>query len=385
MYYYIRVCNGGLGIPGLDNEIHNMKTPRDLYIITTAKKRDDLSWMGECAKLGITSDPMINPGGISVKVDSWNNIAKYVNVYGAFFIFDEQRLTGSGPWVKSFYKISKKNQWILLSATPGDSWPDYIPVFIANGFYKNKTEFNREHVIYCRYTTYPLIEGYINEKKLRAFQRQILVNMEDLRTAVEHHIVCPVEYNKELYRTIKRDRWNFYDEEPIQETGKLCYLERKVTNSDPSRVKKFCDLVKKNDKAIIFYNFDYELEIIRKSLKDMKVPFSEWNGHVHDPLPEGERWMYIVQYTAGCEGWNCTSANVIIFYSQNYSYKVMTQAAGRINRMNTPYKDLYYYHLRSYSQIDLAIKRALSMKKDFNERSYAKINKNTKIEAPKPA
>lgn len=385
VYYYIKVCCGGLGIPSLDFGLHDMTMPRDLYIITTAKKRDDLSWMEECSKIGLTSDPMINPGGVCVTIDSWNNIKKYTNVCGAFFIFDEQRLVGSGAWVKSFYKISKKNKWILLSATPGDTWSDYIPVFVANGFYKNKTEFNREHAVFSRYTSYPKIERYVETGRLVKYRRQILVNMEDMRTAVEHHIDCPVEYNKELYRTIKRDRWNFYDNEPIEETGKLCYLERKVTNSDSTRIKKLCDLVKKHDRAIIFYNFDYELEIIREVLNTMNVPFAEWNGHKHDPLPEGDRWMYVVQYAAGCEGWNCTSTNVIIFYSQNYSYKVMTQAAGRINRLNTKYTDLYYYHLRSYSQIDLAIRRALQMKQNFNESSYAKINKKAKNEIRKAA
>ena len=292
-------------------------------------------------------------------------------MYGAFFIFDEQRVVGGGAWVKAFYQIAKKNKWILLTATPGDTWSDYIPVFVANGFYKNKTQFNNIHTIYSPHCTkYPKIEGYRDTGVLIRYRNQILVNMKDQRQTVEHHLETVCDYNKDLYRTIQKDRWNFYDKVPIEETGKLCYLERRVVNEDHSRIVKLANLLLMHDKAIIFYNFDYELEMLRELMKSMKILYAEWNGHLHETLPKGDRWCYLVQYAAGCEAWNCTTTNVIIFFSQNYSYKVMKQSAGRINRMNTPFKDLYYYHLRSYAPIDIAIKRALSLKKNFNEKSY---------------
>lgn len=370
-YYYIYVCDGMLKVND-KGSLRKMNTPRDLYIITTAKKRDDRSWLDEAAPFCITEDPFSNPSNIRITIDSWNNIKKYMKVAGAFFIFDEQRIVGSGAWVKAFYKIAQKNKWILLTATPGDTWTDYIPVFIANGFYKNKTEFNREHVIFSRYSKYPKIERYERTGTLIKHRNDILVNMKDKREAVERHIEVTCEYNKELYRVIKKDRWNPYDKEPIAETGKLCYLERRVSNEDPSRIKQLIKLLEENIKVIIFYNFDYELEIIREVCDSMCIRYSEWNGHKHEPLPEEGNlgWAYLVQYAAGCEAWNCITTNVIIFYSQNYSYKVMKQSAGRINRMNTPYKELYYYHLRSYSPIDMAIKRALSLKKNFNEKAY---------------
>ena len=371
-YYYIRVCSGGIKIND-EGGLKEMQTPKDLIIITTAKKRDDGSWYDELAPFCITKNSMDNPSHVSVTIDSWNNIKKYANTYGAFFIFDEQRVVGTGEWVKAFYKIAHKNQWILLTATPGDTWSDYIPVFIANGFYKNKTQFRNMHIDYDPYCTkFPKIRGYRNTGMLVKYRSQILVNMKDKREAVEHHIEIPCEYNKTLYKTVKKDRWNPYDKEPIAETGKLCYLERRVSNEDPSRIAKLIELLNSNLKVIIFYNFDYELKIIREVCDNMCIRYSEWNGHKHEPLPEEGNlgWAYIVQYAAGCEAWNCITTNVIIFYSQNYSYKVMAQSAGRINRMNTPYKDLYYYHLRCYSPIDIAIKRALALKKNFNEKSY---------------
>lgn len=370
-YYYIFVCGGRVKINDA-GAYKPMQTPRDLIIITTAKKRDDGSWFDELAPFCILENAMDNPSHISVTVDSWNNIKKYTNTFGAFFIFDEQRIVGSGAWVKAFYKIAQKNQWILLTATPGDTWADYIPVFVANGFYKNKTQFNNRHAVYSRYAKFPKIEKYIDTGILIKYRNQILVNMKDKREAVEHHVEIPCEYNKILYRAVKKDRWNPYDKEPIAETGKLCYLERRVSNEDPSRIRQLIKLLEENLKVIIFYNFDYELEIIREVCDSMCIRYNEWNGHKHEPLPEEGNlgWAYLVQYAAGCEAWNCITTNVIIFYSQNYSYKVMAQSAGRINRMNTPYKDLYYYHLRSYSPIDMAIKRALSLKKNFNEKSY---------------
>lgn len=370
-YYYISVCGGSIAING-KGSLRKMKTPRDLFIITTAKKRDDYSWFDELSEFLITMHPEVNPSHISVTVDSWNNIKKYTNTIGAFFIFDEQRVVGSGAWVKAFYKIAKKNQWILLSATPGDTWSDYIPVFVANGFYRNKTDFNQQHVIFSRFSKFPKIERYVDTGVLVKYRNQILVNMKDNRTARSHHINIDCEYNKELYRLVKRERWNPYDEEPIQETGKLCYLERRVCNEDPSRITALTKLLEENIKVIIFYNFDYELEILRELCDAMCIRHNEWNGHRHEPVPEegNTGWAYLVQYAAGCEAWNCITTDTIIFYSQNYSYKVMTQSAGRINRLNTPFEDLYYYHLRSHAPIDMAISRALSLKKNFNEKSY---------------
>ena len=370
-YYYISVCKGMVKVNN-KGSLREMESPRDLFIITTAKKRDDESWYDELAPFCITKNEIDNPSHVRVTVDSWNNIKKYVNIYGAFFIFDEQRVVGSGAWVKAFYKIAKKNQWILLTATPGDTWADYIPVFVANGFYRNKTEFNSIHAVFSRYAKFPKIERYERTDVLNKYRRQILVNMKDKREAVEHHVEVLCKYNKELYRTIKKDRWDPYDKKPIEETGKLCYLERRVSNDDSSRIAEMRKLLEQNLKVIIFYNFDYELETLRELCDAMCIRYNEWNGHKHEPVPdEGNLgWAYHVQYAAGCEAWNCITTNVIIFYSQNYSYKVMTQSAGRINRMNTPFKDLYYYHLRSYSPIDLAIKRALALKKNFNEKSY---------------
>ena len=370
-YYYISVCKGMVKVNN-KGSLRKMESPRDLFIITTAKKRDDESWYDELAPFCITKNEIDNPSHVRVTVDSWNNIKKYVNIYGAFFIFDEQRVVGSGAWVKAFYKIAKKNQWILLTATPGDTWADYIPVFVANGFYRNKTEFNSIHAVFSRYAKFPKIERYERTDVLNKYRRQILVNMKDKREAVEHHIEILCKYNKELYRTIKKDRWDPYDKKPIEETGKLCYLERRVSNDDSSRIAEMKKLLEQNLKVIIFYNFDYELETLRELCDAMCIRYNEWNGHKHEPVTEEGNlgWAYLVQYAAGCEAWNCITTNVIIFYSQNYSYKVMTQSAGRINRMNTPFKDLYYYHLRSYSPIDLAIKRALALKKNFNEKSY---------------
>lgn len=368
-YYYIFVCKGMVKVNN-KGSLREMESPRDLFIITTAKKRDDESWYDELAPFCITKEAKDNPSGINVTIDSWNNIKKYQNVYGAMFIFDEQRLVGSGAWVKAFYNIARKNQWILLTATPGDTWKDYIPMFVANRYFKNPTDFKRQHAILNPYIR-GKIDSYYNTAKLVKYRNEILVNMKDKREAVEHHIEILCKYNKELYRTIKKDRWDPYDKKPIEETGKLCYLERRISNDDSSRIAEIRNLLEQNPKVIIFYNFDYELETLRELCDNMRITYNEWNGHKHEPVPDNNiGWAYLVQYAAGCEAWNCITTNVIIFYSQNYSYKVMTQSAGRINRMNTPFKDLYYYHLRSYSPIDLAIKRALALKKNFNEKSY---------------
>lgn len=357
-YYHIR--EGGTVEP-----FSPMKNPRDLYIITEAKKRNEKEWDGELSWFGLSR-------GDKVTVDSWQMILKYANIKGAFFIFDEDRVTGSGAWVKAFLKIAQNNEWIILSATPGDCYADYIPVFIANGFYRNKTEFCREHVIYSRFTKYPCIERYLGTNKLLRLKESILVDMDFERTTVPHHEDRYVQYDIPVYKDITKTRWNPFEDRPIQNASELCYLWRKVVNSDESRQVALLQILEDHPKAIIFYNFDYELEILKNLGYENGTKVAEYNGHRHDPLPVGDKWVYLVNYAAGNAGWNCITTDTIIFYSQNYSYKVMKQASGRINRLNTPYTDLWYFHLKSRSGIDLAISRALREKKQFNESRYVK-------------
>lgn len=363
-YYFMQ--NGG-GI----NPYLPMQNPKDLYIITTARKRDTLEWEGEMVPFLLTTheEDSIYPNH-KVVVDSWNNIKKYQEVTDAFFIFDEQRVVGSGAWVKSFLKICKSNEWILLSATPGDTWSDYIPVFIANGFYKNRTEFIREHVVYSRFTKYPKIDRYLNTGRLVRLRNKILVNMDFRRDTIPHHKDIYCDYDMIAYKEVGKNRWNPYTDKPIKNASELCYTWRKIVNSDESRQVALLELFDKHPKMIVFYNFDYELDILKGLYYGEEVEIAEWNGHKHQPIPSSASWVYLVQYNAGAEGWNCITTDTIVFYSQNYSYKILEQARGRIDRMNTPFINLYYYHLKSRSGIDLAISRALKNKKNFNEMKF---------------
>ena len=363
-YYFIQ--NGGQ--VNTENYIP-MKNPKDLYIITTARKRDTLEWEGEFAPFLISTD---DDGYYDNKVvvDSWNNIKKYIDVTDAFFIFDEQRVVGSGAWVKAFLKICKSNEWILLSATPGDTWSDYIPVFIANGFYKNKTEFIREHIVYSRFVKYPKVDRYLNTGRLIRLRNKILVNMDFERSTVSHHEDVWCNYDIRKYKELGKERWNPYKDEPIVNASELCYTWRKIVNSDESRQVALLELFEKHPKMIVFYNFDYELDILRDLYYGDNVEVAEWNGHKHQEIPNSDKWLYLVQYNAGAEGWNCITTDTIVFFSQNYSYKMIEQARGRIDRMNTPYTDLYYYHLKSKAPIDLAISRAIKNKKNFNEMKF---------------
>jgi hypothetical protein len=364
-YYFVQ--NGGKLKP-----FKQMKKPPDLYIITTAKKRDSLEWEGELVPFLLSTHPEKNKlAGNKIAIDSWNNITKYRDVKNAFFIFDEQRLVGSGTWVTTFYKIARSNEWILLSATPGDKWEDYIPVFVANGFYKNQTEFKREHFVYSPYVKWR-VDRYINEGRLIRLKNKILVDMDFERSTVSHQEDIIVSYDIHKYKDVMRSRWDPYKDEPIQQAAGLCYTLRRVVNSDDSRVVALLELIEKHPRAIIFYNFDYELDILLNLTYGEDVEVAQYNGHKHQPVPDSDKWVYLVQYTAGCEGWNCIKTDTIIFYSQNYSYKVVEQARGRIDRLNTPYTDLYYYHIKSRAGIDLAISKALKNKKKFNETRWVK-------------
>jgi hypothetical protein len=409
--YYYKEQGGDLS----SEEYSYMHSPKDLYIITTARKRDDCEWEQELGRFLLTTDTETSYYHNKVVIDSWNNIGKYSDVTGAFFIFDEQRVVSYGAWTKAFLKIAKANDWILLSATPGDTWNDYIPVFLANGFYKNKTQFNNEHVIFSRFTKYPKVDRYINTGRLIRLRDRILIDMDFERKTISHHEDIYVKYDISNYKDVGKYRvnpfiqgyipctekdegsilvgsdidisevspimsgWNYKPKKgdyvrlakkPIINASELCYIWRKIVNTDESRQIALIELYEKHPKMIVFYNFDYELDILKGLYYGEDVEIAEWNGHKHQPIPSGDRWVYLVQYTAGAEGWNCIRTDTIVFYSQNYSYKIMQQSAGRIDRLNTPYTDLYYYHLKSRSGIDLAISKALRDKKKFNETKY---------------
>ena len=370
--YYFQEQGGVIDSKGLIP----MTNPRDLYIITAAKKRDDLEWEKELLNFGLSIYPEKNKYKNNIKVDSWNNIKKYTKIYGAFFIFDEKKVNGWGAWTKAFLDIARKNRWIMLTATPGDNWLDYLPVFVANGFFKNKTDFTSKHVIYSPFTNYPKVQRYINEGILNKYRNYILVKMDFDRHTIAHHEIIICNYDRDEYKYIKQNRWNIYKNKPIENAGEYCLCLRRCVNSSEDRQAKVLDLIDKHKKVIIFYSHDYELDILRHILDEYGIDkddfnVAEWNGHKHEPVPTSEGWAYLVEYTAGCEAWNCITTDTIIFYSQNYSYKVMVQAAGRIDRMNTPFRDLYYYHLKSTSDIDKAITNSLKRKKKFNESDFA--------------
>lgn len=384
-YFLIGQCGSTIWA---DGNIGPLFRPKDLYIITTARKRDTHEWEAECAKFELEK-----MNEITITIDSWNNLHKYADAVHSFFIFDEQRVVGSGAWVKAFLKITKANNWILLSATPGDTWLDYIPVFVANGFYKNRTEFLRRHAVYNRYSKYPKIDKWLEVTRLELLRRKITVTMTYEKTAEPHWEDVLFDYDQELYETIGTKRWDPWKNEPIRDISVVCYLLRKAVasqsefgmiNHKPFKVNKRALWIlhmafSKHPKLIVFYNYDYELEAIKETINEMRskgfceskpLSVAEWNGHKHEPLPDGDRWIYLVQYTAGAEGWNCVETDTIVFYSQNYSYKSMTQAAGRIDRMNTPFDHLYYYVLKSDSSIDKAVAKALRCKKTFNAKNF---------------
>ena len=370
-YFFVRECGGSIEIVDVpDSEYSPMKNPKDLYIITTAAKRDKKEWELEMNPFLLFRDKEKCVNHISIVVDSWNNIAKYVDIENAFFIFDEQRVVGSGTWSKSFIKIAKKNHWLLLTATPGDVWSDYIPVFIANGFYKNRTAFCARHVVFSRYTSYPKIEKYLDIPHLEQLKNQIQVQMDVKRETRSHRIDIITNYDPLKYTMISKDRWNVFNDCPIENAPQYMSCIRRIVNEDPSKLEKLSSICETHKKIIIFYNFDYELDTLRQFGFDKGIEVAEWNGHRHDPVPNTDVWLYLVQYNAGAEGWNCVTTNAMVFFSLSYSYRMTHQAAGRINRRNTPFQDLYYYYLYSNASIDKAILKALKEKKDFNEKKF---------------
>jgi hypothetical protein len=366
VYFYTKVMGGTLNDPA------SIQTPKDIYVFTTARKRDELDWQKDAAKLSISRERSASIHGIKLTVDSYNNIKKYMDVKDAFIILDEQRMVGAGAWTRAFISLAKHNQWVMLSATPGDKWEDYIPLFVANGFVKNRTAFKRNHIVYSSFSKFPKVERYLEVGKLLTWRKQLLVEMPYRRHTKRHLHNVIVAHDVDLMKKVTEKRWNVYEERPCRDAGEMFATMRKVANSDPTRVDSVIELLRNNHpRLIVFYNFNYELDALRTIAAEVPdLTVAEWNGQKHEPVPTTSKWLYLVQYAAGAEAWNCISTDAICFYSQTYSYRNFEQAQGRIDRLNTPYQHLHYYILMSTSQIDQAISKALKSKKTFNESDY---------------
>ena len=332
---------------------------KPLYIITVAKKRNDREWYRDFEALGID--------GV---VDSWNNIEKYTDVKDAFFIFDEQRAIGYGKWGMAFIHIARKNNWIMLTATPGDVWMDWMCIFIANNFYRNKTDFVDQHVEYNPYSKFPQIRRYHKTDKLERFRRYLAVPMQDFRTTNLHRKYINADFDKDLYKSVVKTRFNPYTEEPIMNASEFTQVLRRIINTSERRRIHAKQEIMTRDKVIVFYNYTYELDILKEICQELDRAYYQWNGQKHEAIPDAETWVYLVQYTAGAEGWNCITTDTILFYSLNYSYRIMEQSEGRINRVNTSFENLYYVYLKSPASIDDAIERSIRSKKKFNERNW---------------
>ena len=369
-WYLTSVCNAASFKKGGSLAKKKVKGSPTLYVITTAKKRDSLEWEEEAARLGMSTDPACSFTGSSIVVDSWNNIGKYSDREHAVFFFDEQRASGSGRWVKEFLKITKKNTWLLLSATPGDVWMDYLPVFMAHGFFRTRTEFMEDHVIFDRFAKYPKVKRYIGEAKLQRLRRSILVEMPVERHTTRERETVYCNYDRELYKWVVKNRMDPWTEEPLRDAGGVCRILRKVVSDNDWRSEQAKRILSSNERVIVFYNYNYELDRILAVAKSLGLLTAQWNGHRHDAIPAEPRWVYICQYTSAAEGWNCTSTDTVLFWSLNYSWRVTEQCEGRIDRLNTPYSRLKYYFLESDSSIDKAVRQSLSSKKVFNERAF---------------
>lgn len=331
-----------------------------VYIITPARKRNTGEWFDDIRKNDMDETRFV--------VDSWNNLSKYKDVKDAFFLFDEQKVSGKGTWAKSLIRIAKSNQWILLSATPGDTYDDYATVLIANGFVRNRTTWYDE---YCVTKSQPFfhIVDHKNKDVIDMMIRRIFIKMDYQSDKKRIERVIPIQARsageeKEILMTHKAPGAQM----PFTTFAAAIAYVRMNCYDKSKKTEALRKIIEKHKKIIVFYNFLSEKLEIERAAIDANVTINFYNGQRHDPIPDTDEWVYGVQYNSGAEAWNCITTNAMVFYSPNYSYKTMEQAHGRIDRVNSPYECLYYYMLLNELNIDNKVMNALSSKKDFNEK-----------------
>lgn len=283
---------------------------------------------------------------------------------------------------KAAINLTKQStNFLLLSATPSSNgWGDTIAYMIMFGYYKNKTQFLKEHAVYNRidYGNGPVnvVSDYRDQEKLQKLYQSFSIKLAkedclDLPPLVfeKVHFKPSKEYN-----IIKKDR--VLGEELFDNISKLQHGLRFYANQADKLKYTEMLLEGTEENVIIFYNYKQENEELKKIAKKLKKKVFEVSGSKTN-LPDKEKWtslknsVTIVQYQAGAAGIELQYANIVIFHTPTYSYQDYEQALGRAYR-NGQTKKVTVYQYITKNTIETSIYQALAAKKDFTEELFRK-------------
>lgn len=150
---------------------------------------------------------------------------------------------------------------------------------------------------------------------------------------------------------------------------------RQLCNSKDKQ-QAFIDLINSiNDRVVVFYNFDSELDTLKTLVKDR--PIAEVNGHTNTEqiYHDNDNCVLFVQYQAGARGLNLQDGNKIIYYSLTLSSDLFEQSKKRIHRIGTKYP-CFYWILQTKDSVEESIYKSLNRQEDYNEELFKAYKRN---------
>lgn len=349
-----------------------------LLIIAPAQKVLEGGWDREVQRVA-------NFYNIQIQYDvmSYGVLAKKWNLYkGWFVIFDECHYVKNptsqrGKAALNLTRIS--TNFSLLSATPSSNgWADTINYMLMFNFYRNKTQFIKEHAIhetkFFGQKQIKVIADWKDQDKLKMLYQSISTKLSkddclDLPPLIFEDVYFKV--SKE-YEIIRKKRVLETENGPIayDTVMKLQHGLRFYANQKDKLSYTEMLAESTNENIVIFYYYQQEKDDLVKVLAKNKKIY-EVSGKVNH-LPSRDQWdelkntVTLVQYQAGAAGIELQYCNLVIFYTPTFSFQDYDQALGRAYR-NGQTKKVTVYRYITKKSVEEHVYRSLAEKKDFTE------------------
>lgn len=274
-------------------------------------------------------------------------------------------------------RLSPKNV-ILLSGTPTSGKYERLwsQMHLLGWGIGKKTYYAHYVDVEITPEGYPIIRGYKNvdrlKRKMREYGCVFMKSDEVLDLPEQNFIDVKVDETKEYKKFKKTSIVTVEDTELVGDTTltKLLYSRMLCGHFNKEKLSAFEDLLEStNDRLIVFYNFNSELERLKEICEKFDKPTSEVNGAKHDltNYNDCDNSVTLVQYQAGSMGINLQLSNKIIYFTPPLSSELFEQSKKRIHRIGQNHP-CFYYQLKC--GIEEKIYGTLAMRKDYTDKLF---------------
>ena len=277
----------------------------------------------------------------------------------------------------------KPSHTILLSGTPTDGKYEFLYSQLRLlGWKITKTAY------YNRYIktelrsyggpTFRVVTGYKNVSELKAKLKEygaVFAKAEEVIKLPEKKFIKEYSTVSSDYKKFMKDRIIKIDDKELtgdSTLSKRLYARMLCSAYSKDKISRLIDLVNStSDRVIIFYNFNTELEALKKAVSDR--PISIVNGQVKDlkAYENNDNSVTLIQYQAGAMGLNFQKANRIIYFSLPERSELFEQSKARICRIGQE-KQCYYHIMMCRKSVEEKIYECLLMRKDYTDELFRK-------------